>query len=177
MWDKDKSGENGRFLTYNFPALKVGTAVTNDDDPTGCTIFLFPERVMATCDVRGGDPGVSEYQYSHYDAICFAGGSLRGLEVVGGVRWLSTGRDAISFPARLSMTAVIALMSAIPTSSWGWPPITRPKLTAFRSVRWERDEMCGWVVGVVAVPACRNRRGKGVRLVSLGRPKLPFLQS
>lgn len=57
-----------------------------DDDPTGCTIFVFPERVMATCDVRGGDPGVSEYQYSHYDAICFAGGSLRGLEVVGGVR-------------------------------------------------------------------------------------------
>jgi L-aminopeptidase/D-esterase-like protein len=77
--------ENGRFLTFHFPAFKVGTAVY-DDDPTGCTIFLFPERVMATCDVRGGDPGVSEYQYSHYDAICFAGGSLRGLEVVGGVR-------------------------------------------------------------------------------------------
>lgn len=77
---------NGRTLTYPFPAFKVGTAVTPDDDPTGCTIFVFPERVLAACDVRGGDPGVSEYQYSHYDAICFAGGSLRGLEVVGGVR-------------------------------------------------------------------------------------------
>jgi len=77
--------ENGRFLTFDFPAFKVGTAVY-DDDPTGCTVFLFPERVQATCDVRGGDPGVSEHQYSHYDAICFAGGSLRGLEVVSGVR-------------------------------------------------------------------------------------------
>ena len=82
--DKNPQSSNGRTLTFPFPALKIGTACY--DDPTGCTIFLFPERVLATCDVRGGTPGVSEYQYSRYDAICFAGGSLRGLEVVGGVR-------------------------------------------------------------------------------------------
>ena len=76
---------NNRALTFDFPVVKIGTAAT-DEDPTGCTVFLFPERVLATCDVRGGDPGVSEHLYSHYDAICFAGGSLRGLEVVGGVR-------------------------------------------------------------------------------------------
>jgi L-aminopeptidase/D-esterase-like protein len=92
---------HGRFLTFDFPAFKVGTAVTTNDDPTGCTVFVFPERVMATCDVRGGDPGVSEYQYSHYDAICFAGGSLRGLEVVSGVRAammadFGTERDLVS---------------------------------------------------------------------------------
>jgi L-aminopeptidase/D-esterase-like protein len=76
---------NSRLLTFDFPVVKIGTAAY-DDDPTGCTVFLFPERVLATCDVRGGDPGVSEHLYSHYDAICFAGGSLRGLEVVCGVR-------------------------------------------------------------------------------------------
>jgi hypothetical protein len=41
MWDKDKSGENGRFLTYNFPALKVGTAVTNDEIPPAARSFSF----------------------------------------------------------------------------------------------------------------------------------------
>ena len=82
----DDGEKNGRFLTYNFPEFKVGTAVTHNNDPTGCTVFVFPERVLASCDVRGGDPAISEYQYGHYDAICFAGGSLRGLEVVGGVR-------------------------------------------------------------------------------------------
>lgn len=86
MNDKHAVPIHGRYLHYNFPAFKIGTAVTPDDDPTGCTIFIFPERVLATCDLRGGDPGISEYQYSQYDAICFAGGSLRGLEVVGGVR-------------------------------------------------------------------------------------------
>lgn len=83
---KSNTFQNGRSLPYDFPAFKVGTDEYDGDDPTGCTVFVFPERVMATCDVRGGDPGVSEYQYSRYDAICFAGGSLRGLEVVGGVR-------------------------------------------------------------------------------------------
>ena len=36
--------------------------------------------------MRGGDLGVSEHQYNHYHAICFVNISLRGLEVVGGVR-------------------------------------------------------------------------------------------
>ena len=76
---------SNRVLTFDFPVVKIGTAATADD-PTGCTVFIFPERVLAACDVRGGDPGVSEHLYSHYDAICFAGGSLRGLEVVSGVR-------------------------------------------------------------------------------------------
>ncbi|MDX1614894.1 MAG: P1 family peptidase [Candidatus Promineifilaceae bacterium] len=74
-----------RYLDFDFPAVKIGAA-TYEDDPTGCTVFVFPERVAAAVDVRGGDPGVSEYQYSHYDAICFAGGSLRGLEAAHGVR-------------------------------------------------------------------------------------------
>jgi L-aminopeptidase/D-esterase-like protein len=74
-------------LIFDFPAFKIGTVVFDDDnDPSIYTIFLFPKRVMASCDVRGGDPGVNKDQYSHYDAICIAGGSLRGLKVVSGVR-------------------------------------------------------------------------------------------
>jgi len=61
---------------------KMGTAAYNDD-PTGCTGFVFPDRVLATCDVRGGDPGVNGYQYSHYDAICSTADPLRGLEIAG----------------------------------------------------------------------------------------------
>lgn len=72
-------------LEFDFPGVRVGVAGT-EGEPTGCTVFHFPDRVMAAIDVRGGDPGISEYRYSHYDAICFSGGSLRGLEAAAGVR-------------------------------------------------------------------------------------------
>lgn len=72
-------------LEFDFPGIRIGVAA-NDEEPTGCTVFYFPERVRAAIDIRGGDPGISEYEYSHYDAICFAGGSLRGLETAAGVR-------------------------------------------------------------------------------------------
>lgn len=76
---------DSRVLEFDFPGIRIGVAA-NDDEPTGCTVFHFPERVQAAVDIRGGDPGISEYKYSHYDAICFSGGSLRGLEAAAGVR-------------------------------------------------------------------------------------------
>lgn len=83
----------GPALEFDFPALRVGIAEYTEG-PTGCTIFLFPERAATSIDVRGGGAGtVGDYERNH--AICFAGGSLPGLEVVSGVTaalWEQQGR-------------------------------------------------------------------------------------
>lgn len=72
-----------RILTFDFPALQIGVA-EYPQGPTGCTVFYFPDGVKTAVDIRGGYPGVSfPYEYNH--AICFAGGSLLGLEAAAGV--------------------------------------------------------------------------------------------
>jgi len=74
---------SGPALTFDFPEVQIGIA-EYDEGPTGCSIFLFPERVATSQDVRGGGAAtVGDYDANH--AICFAGGSLAGLEVVSGV--------------------------------------------------------------------------------------------
>ena len=45
-----------RELRFEFPGLQVGIA-EYAEGPTGCTVFLFPDRAMVTADVRGGSPG------------------------------------------------------------------------------------------------------------------------
>jgi len=75
------SGENA--LKFDFSALKIGVA-EYPQGPTGCTVFYFPNGVKTAVDVRGGYPGVS-FQYDVNHAICFAGGSLLGLETIAGV--------------------------------------------------------------------------------------------
>ena len=83
----------GPTLTFDFPALQIGMA-EYAEGPTGCTVFLFAERALTSMDVRGGGAGtLGEYERTH--AICFAGGSLAGLEVVSGVTaalWEQRGR-------------------------------------------------------------------------------------
>jgi L-aminopeptidase/D-esterase-like protein len=74
-------GEN--VLQFDFPKLNIGIA-EYPQGPTGCTVFYFPEGAKTAVDIRGGYPGVS-FQYEFNHAICFAGGSLLGLEVVAGV--------------------------------------------------------------------------------------------
>ena len=72
-----------RVLTYDFPAFHVGIA-EYPDGPTGATVLHFPNGANMSLDVRGGSPGVvGDYGYVH--AISLAGGSLLGLEAVGGV--------------------------------------------------------------------------------------------
>jgi L-aminopeptidase/D-esterase-like protein len=72
-----------RTLELDFPALHIGVA-EYDEGPTGCTVFHFPDGANLAVDVRGGSPGVvGDYGWSH--AVCFAGGSIYGLEVVSGV--------------------------------------------------------------------------------------------
>ncbi|GCE15170.1 P1 family peptidase [Tengunoibacter tsumagoiensis] len=87
---------DGPALTFDFPALLIGIA-EYEEGPTGCSVFLFPERVSTSIDIRGGGAGtmgmVGDEVRLH--AICFAGGSLPGLEVVSGVTaalWEQWGR-------------------------------------------------------------------------------------
>jgi 6-aminohexanoate-oligomer endohydrolase len=73
-----------RELRFDFPGLRVGIA-EYDEGPTGCTVFhLPPGGAACSVDIRGGSPGtIGNYEWAH--AVCFAGGSLYGLEAACGV--------------------------------------------------------------------------------------------
>jgi L-aminopeptidase/D-esterase-like protein len=73
----------GPELELDLPELHIGVA-EYEAGPTGCTVFHFPAGAAATTDVRGGSPGVLG-GYEWVEAICFAGGSLYGLEAAMGV--------------------------------------------------------------------------------------------
>jgi 6-aminohexanoate-oligomer endohydrolase len=73
----------GPVLELDFPGLAIGVA-EYDEGPTGCTVFHFANGATAATDVRGGSPGtIGGYEWVR--AICFAGGSLYGLEAATGV--------------------------------------------------------------------------------------------
>lgn len=81
--DEFTPADFGRVLTFDFPGLAVGVA-EDEAGPTGCTVFHLPGGAVQAIDVRGGSPGVvGDYGRTH--AVCFAGGSLYGLEAVAGV--------------------------------------------------------------------------------------------
>jgi 6-aminohexanoate-oligomer endohydrolase len=73
-----------RELRFDFPGLRVGIA-EYEEGPTGCTVFhLPPGGAACSVDIRGGSPGtIGNYEWAH--AVCFAGGSLYGLESACGV--------------------------------------------------------------------------------------------
>lgn len=79
----DASWEGHETLTFDFPEVEVGIA-EYAAGPTGCTVFRFDRALRAAIDVRGGAPGYIG-QYSALEAVCFAGGSLYGLEAASGV--------------------------------------------------------------------------------------------
>jgi L-aminopeptidase/D-esterase-like protein len=74
----------GRALTFAFPGLEIGVA-EYEEGPTGCTVFHFPKVASLAIDLRGGSPGVNGQHLEVVNAICFAGGSLYGLEASTGV--------------------------------------------------------------------------------------------
>ena len=76
---------DGQTLEFDLPDMKVGIA-EYEEGPTGCTVFHFPKGVSTAVDIRGGSVGASETGYGWYHALCFAGGSLYGLEAALGVR-------------------------------------------------------------------------------------------
>ncbi|MCP4417764.1 MAG: P1 family peptidase [Chloroflexi bacterium] len=70
-------------LTFDFPSVHIGIA-EYEEGPTGCTVFYFPKDVQTAVDIRGDSPGtIGNYEWNN--AICFAGGSLYGLEAATGV--------------------------------------------------------------------------------------------
>ena len=73
-----------RWLDIDFPGLEIGVA-EYAEGPTGCTVFHFPEVADLHIDVRGGSPGINGEHLTLTNAICFAGGSLYGLEASTGV--------------------------------------------------------------------------------------------
>src|SRR5438445_12303519 len=73
-----------RWLDIDFPGLDIGVA-EYAEGPTGCTVFHFPEVASVHIDVRGGSPGINGEHLNVTNAICFAGGSLYGLEASTGV--------------------------------------------------------------------------------------------
>lgn len=76
--------EAKRWLDVDFPGLEIGVA-EYAEGPTGCTVFHFPELASLCIDVRGGSPGINGEHLTLTNAICFAGGSLYGLEASTGV--------------------------------------------------------------------------------------------
>jgi L-aminopeptidase/D-esterase-like protein len=73
-----------RWLDVDFPGLEIGVA-EYAEGPTGCTVFHFPEVASLHIDVRGGSVGINGEHLTETNAICFAGGSLYGLEASTGV--------------------------------------------------------------------------------------------
>jgi 6-aminohexanoate-oligomer endohydrolase len=69
-------------LEFDFPGLEIGVA-EYDEGPTGCTVFIFQNGVRTAVDVRGGMVGMTDAN-DWCSAICFAGGSLMGLEATAG---------------------------------------------------------------------------------------------
>jgi len=74
----------GRVLDFEFPGLEIGVA-EYEEGPTGCTVFSFGKRASVSIDVRGGSPDVSAAHREVIEVVCFAGGSLYGLEAAAGV--------------------------------------------------------------------------------------------
>ena len=73
------------YLEVDIPGLQIGFA-EYEEGPTGCTVFVFTNGATTAVDIRGGMVGQVETDYEFHHAICFAGGSLFGLEAVSGVR-------------------------------------------------------------------------------------------
>ena len=84
-----------RWLEVDFPGLEIGVA-EYPEGPTGCTVFHFPEVASMHIDVRGGSPGINGEHLTLTNAICFAGGSLYGLEASTGVAAELFGRRGYS---------------------------------------------------------------------------------
>jgi 6-aminohexanoate-oligomer endohydrolase len=71
-------------MNFTFPGIKIGIA-ENPAGPTGCTVITLPQFSLLTADIRGGSPGTVMGMDGEVDAVCFAGGSLYGLEAAAGV--------------------------------------------------------------------------------------------
>jgi L-aminopeptidase/D-esterase-like protein len=71
-------------LMLDLPGLRIGIG-EYPTAGTGCTVFRFEPGATCAVDARGGSPGTVMATDGPVDAICFAGGSVYGLEAASGV--------------------------------------------------------------------------------------------
>ena len=151
---------------FDFPRLRIGMA-EYDEGPTGCTVFLFDQGAVTAVDIRGGMPGVVESEYRFHHAICFAGGSLHGLEAVSGVRSVLTAKETPCNPPPLPLVAGAIIFD------WFKRKVssTRTRRSA-RPLRTRRPR----VVSTMAVAARDAGRawGRAVLTGRLDRRRSPF---
>ncbi|MAH08225.1 MAG: 6-aminohexanoate hydrolase [Euryarchaeota archaeon] len=83
-WTVKTKFDGAKKLAMNFSSLRIGTA-EYVDGPTGCTVFYFPKGAQCAVDQRGGFSGTFMLGDGYVDAICYAGGSLLGVEASAGV--------------------------------------------------------------------------------------------
>ena len=163
-------------LDFDFPALRIGVA-EYPEGPTGCTVFYFPDGVTGAVDIRGGAPGVLQHPWHYYDAICFAGGSLYGLEAMSGVtaELLAQREYAVSFTTIASVGSAIIYDFSRKNSVYPDKALGRAALRAARSGQFPLGA-CGAgasaTVGKGVRFAYRELAGQGGAFRQLGPTKL-----
>ena len=163
-------------LEFDFPALRIGVAEYSEG-PTGCTVFYFPDGVTGAVDIRGGAPGVLQHPWHYYDAICFAGGSLYGLEAMSGVtaELLAQREYAVSFTTIASVGSAIIYDFSRKNSVYPDKALGRAALRAARSGQFPLGA-CGAgasaTVGKGVRLAYRELAGQGGAFRQLGPTKL-----
>jgi L-aminopeptidase/D-esterase-like protein len=116
----------GPALTFDFPALHIGIA-EYAEGPTGCTVFYFPDGVATAIDARGGLV-VKSGDYERNHAICFAGGSVYGLEAASGVTaaLFEQRASALQTKAAISSEHVALVSGAILSDYWARENVIYP---------------------------------------------------
>ena len=130
-------------LEFDLPGVRIGSAVY-PDGPTGCTVFHFPGRATGVVDIRGGSPATfwtdaMRRGAAPVDAICLTGGSIYGLEAVGGVATgLLKRKDYSTHWERIALVsgAVIYDFGARPTTVYPDRELGQAALEAARPGRF-----------------------------------------
>jgi L-aminopeptidase/D-esterase-like protein len=174
---------NGPALAFDFPAMYVGVA-EYQEGPTGCTVLYFPKGAAAAIDVRGGAPGTIWTDQLHegdgfLHSICFAGGSLYGLEAATGVsaelfarRGYATGWDDIA------LVSGAVIFDFVPRSNAVYPDkaLGRAALAAARTGSFplgRRGAGCSATVGKwLRTPYRWEHAGQGGAFRTIGPVRL-----
>ena len=133
--------------------------------------------MVGAVDIRGGAPGVLQHPWHYYDAICFAGGSLYGLEAASGVaaELLAQREYAVSFTTIASVGAAIIYDFSRKNSVYPDKALGRAALRAARSGQFPLGA-CGAgasaTVGKGVRFAYRELAGQGGAFRQLGPTKL-----
>ncbi len=161
--------------------LRVGHC-TLQTRPTGCTVVLCPQGVVAGVDVRGAAPGTREtdvlapgHTVDRVHAILLSGGSAYGLDAAGGVmRWLEAhGHGLRVGPVRVPIVPAAVIFDlgvgdpgVRPDAQAGWDACDNAMAGAAAS--GSVGAGTGATVGKVFGPERAMKGGVGQALVQVG---------